>query len=47
MSEYVNLSGTRLLGGFGRGVLLCKNTEAHRQRISTRKVVLQKNKKQL
>ena len=41
MSEHVNLSGTRLLGGFGGGVLLCKNTEAHRQRISTRKVVLQ------
>ena len=23
MSEYVNLSGTRLLGGLGGGVLLC------------------------
>ena len=26
MSEYVNLSGTRLLGDLGGGVLLCKKT---------------------
>ena len=26
MSEHINLSGTRLLGGLGGGVLLCKKT---------------------
>ena len=25
MSEHINLSGTRLLGGLGGGVLLCKS----------------------
>lgn len=41
MSEYVNLSGTRLLGGLGGGVLFCKNDEAQNREYLSTKVVLQ------